>query len=234
MISSSLVLGSHGVAMAADKSANAIKLQLLLNLHLEMKSGIGSYDSINKQGQKLLKLTSDFLASQKNLSSPKNPDLIELEKHQKYLANYFEIKDKFATCITDKNNQRQLGNRILESACHSMLSEATGAPCQDALHPIRSLIDFNSLAKVTQDKARQLFQDELTKQIMLNTARSLAAFKYKFDSDFMSTGRLEDKELDQFVNRICTKKGKKKIGSEVHDFDVCESWGQGFRQKLTN
>lgn len=236
IVSCSLVLGHPITAMAAGPSADVQELQILLNLHLEMKSGIGSLDLINNDGQKLLDQTATFLARQRNLSSTKNPDLIELEKHQKYLANYFELKNYFATCVQDqdKDNKRQLSKRILDSACQSMLGEATGAPCQDSLSHFRSLIDFNALAKITQEKARPAFQDELSKQILLNTARALAAFKYKFDPDFMSTGRLEDKELDQFVNQICTKKGEKKTWIEIPNFDVCQNWGSGFRQKLTS
>lgn len=231
IISYSVIL--RPVCVVASASTNTSRLQTLLNLHLDIKTGIGSFDLINKHGQKLLDQTSEFLAKQKNQNSPKSPDLIELEKHQKYLANYFELKRHLAKCVEDDNNKRQLGSRILESACQSMLSEATGSPCEDSLYHFRSLIDFNALAKVTKDKARPEFQDELTKQIMLNTAKSLAAFRYKFDPEFMKSGKLERTELDQFINQVCTSKGLKKTWVEISNFDVCQSLGQDFRQKLT-
>lgn len=237
-ISQSLILRPDCVVAAPDQGANwnpnTNKLQLLLNLHLEMKTGADSFKLINNHGRNLLNQTSEFLAYQKNLHSSQSPDLMELERHQHYLANYFNLKDDFNKCVHNQNNKRQLSNRILESAGQSILSEATGIPHQDPIHQFQILFDFNTLSKLTTDKARPAFQDELTKQILVNTAKSLTTFRYKFDRNFMKSGQLESNELEHFVNQICTKKGEKKTWVEIPNFDVCQSLGSSFRQKLTN
>ncbi|MBC7712657.1 MAG: hypothetical protein H7177_04935 [Rhizobacter sp.] len=206
----------------------------ILTAHREIISGVGSFEMVTKHGKELADVTFKMMSDPKNKNFLNSPDGMELQKHQKMLRNFLAVKDHFEKCVKDKNSKRKLNERILESSFQSMTKiEDAALPCfAPNASPNQNYLDFNNgVMKAMKAMVKPDFQNQLTKQIMTNTAKSLLAFKQKFKPDFMNRGYLTQPELNDLMNDVCVQKTKTARGP-VFSNDVCSGMDPKFRTKL--
>lgn len=196
-----------------NATVNEIMLETLLNSHREIKSGSTASDLIDRSGKELLNNTYNFI------NDPKNKKLLESEsghdllKQQAILANYMAVKDHLNRCVKNKNDQRNLLNRIMSSALSSsqQLNNAN-APCYAPNNSIKTYIDFNNqVIKAMKVRVSGDFLQEMNKSILINSMKSLLGLKYKFDKNFMASGALAQTEVKNLIKEICVKKSCEKI-----------------------
>lgn len=212
---------------------NKSEMQILLDQHIEMKAGMGSMDLVHKKGQDLLDFTFKYLAKPENQKNATGPELAELRNHQKLLGNYISVKKSFEKCLKNKNQNEQLSGQILKSAYQNLMNTAESSPCVSTISNFKNFDEFNhQIVKVMKEQTRPLFQDELSKQIMINTAKSLLGFKYKFDQSFMTNGVLNQNDLTQIIESVCHQKSRNARNTQSSIFDACQSFGGGFQKKL--
>lgn len=209
-------------------------LSFMLTQHRELVSGVGSFEMINKHGKELADATFKMIADPKNKKILNTPEGIELRKRQEKLANFVAVKEHFEKCVKDKNNKRKLDSRILESSFQNMTKiEDTALPCLPSQSTLnKSYLDFNNdVMKSMKTMVRPYFQNQLSKQIISNTAKSLLAFKQKFKPDFMNRGYLTQPELNELVSDVCHKKIRGR--GTIRETDICKSMDPSFKQKLS-
>ncbi|MGZ3788311.1 MAG: hypothetical protein ACXVLQ_07290, partial [Bacteriovorax sp.] len=207
--------------------------------HIDIKSGVGSFDLINKQGKNLSEYTAKFLSDPKNSAAANSPEGLELKTHQTLLANYLAAKDQLEKCLSDKAKKsgRQLQERVLQASAQTMMTETSskdteGHPCSAFTLENKNINELNNqVTKLVTYKMKEDFQDDLTKQVLLNTARSMLGFKYKFEPDFMKKGDASSAELDSVIHNVCSKKISSNRSSGSF-YDICNDLGPNFKKKL--
>ena len=209
----------------------------LLIQHREIKTGVGSMELIAKHGKSLLDATYKMMGDPKNRAYLNSADGMELQKHQQMLANFIAVKDHFEKCIKDKEAKRKLHERVLSASFQSLNTlEDTALPClpPNVNSTNKSFLDFNNgVMKAMKATVKPYFQNQLSKQIITNTAKSLMAFRQKFNPDFMKTGYLSQKEMDAVIGDVCQK--KMMVGRGLYSStDVCKSMDPAFKKELAN
>jgi hypothetical protein len=74
------------------------------------------------------------------------------------------------------------------------------------------------------------FQNHLSQQVLLNSAKSLLTFKQKFNPDFMKNGILIQSELNNLVKDVCHKKVSGK--GTISEIDLCTKMDPKFKIQL--
>ena len=208
-------------------------MSLALTQHREIISGAGSFEIVAKHGKALADATLKLMSDPKNRAYLNSPEGQELRSHQSKLLNFLAVKDHFEKCVKNKNSKRKIDARILESSFQSMSKfEDAALPCLPAEAQInKSYQDFNNdVMKAMKVMVRPYFQNQLSKQIITNTGKSLLAFKQKFKPNFMHKGYLSQLELNEVIAGVCHKKmpGKGYVG----ETDVCKKMDPNFKTKL--
>lgn len=229
-----LLFQSEGVFAA---SAVDSPLAALLIEHREIKTGVGSMEMVAKHGKRLLDTTAKLMADPKARAYLNSPDGQELQKHQQILANFIAVKEHFEKCVKDKEAKRKLHERILGASFQSMNTLSDQAlPCipEGAIAANQSFYDINNnVMKAMKSAVKPYFQNELSKQIITNTAKSLLSFRFKFSPDFMKDGTLQPKELNALIDDVCLK--KMKIGRSLStSVDVCKNMDPQFKSELSS
>lgn len=206
----------------------------ILIQHREIKNGLGSMSLLNKFGKDLADTTLKLINDPKNKAFLNTPDGTELKKHQELLMNYIAIKDHFDKCIKDKKAKRELQDRILQSSFQAM-NDLDFNSCQSkSLNSFKSFEQFNrGLVNNMKKMVIPNFTNILSKKILTNTARSLLAFRQKFNPDFMRSGKLSNLELDKIISDVCIKKQDTRRGTTLMT-DVCYKMDPIFKRKLHN
>ena len=220
------------------------ELLSLLKMHVEIKSGLGSIDLINKEGPRLADLTLKFISNPKNKKMINLPEGHELQTHYKFISNYLEVKNQFEKCLSKnaKDNKEELSDQILQSAMQNLAINSSNIsntsnldennPCKRKLlaNNYLSLFEKN-IKSVIIHQENEAFQIELTKQILINTARSLLGFKYKFDPDFMKGKKLKEEDLKSVIDQVCSKKISQNRGTAIYE-DACFGADPKFKSRL--
>lgn len=226
-----LLFQSEG--FAATVTPNPLAEMLIQ--HRDIKTGVGSMEMIAKHGKSLLDATYKLMADPKNRAYLNSKDGMELQKHQQMLANFIAVKDHFEKCVKDKEAKRKLHERVLSASFQSMNTlDDSGLPClpANANSMNKSFLDFNnSVMKAMKSTVKPYFQNQLSKQIITNTAKSLLAFRQKFNPSFMKDGYLTQKEMDTVIADVCTKKVMMGRGYYQTN-DVCKKMDPAFRGEL--
>lgn len=204
----------------------------LLIQHRDIKTGVGSMELLDKHAKTLADATFKLMLDPKNKKFLNSAEGIELKKHQDLLTNYIAIKDHFDKCVKDKNAKRKLQDRILQSSFQGM-SNLDASPCLPLnVNSFKSYAEFNNgVMKAMKKMVKPDFQNILSKKIMSNTARSLLAFRQKFNPQFMSSGKISDTELDKLVTDVCIKKSQTPRAAMVA-LDVCQKMDPLFKKEL--
>jgi polyhydroxyalkanoate synthesis regulator phasin len=211
----------NSVNVFALTSLENTQLQNLIHQHLEIKNGIGSVQLINKLGTDLSNQTYEFLSNPKNKNILNTIDGQNLIKLQQLLSNYIAVKKNFDNCVNDNSNKRMMKDRVLASMQKSSI---TIFPCKSKAPEFKNLQEFsNTVLKLMKKQVEPDFNLELKKQIMINTAKSLVAYKYKFIPDFMSKGYLNQTELKNLDSELCFKLNKR-----------CNEFGSKFYSDMNN
>lgn len=208
-------------------------ISFALTQHREIISGAGSFEMVTKHGKALADATFKLLADPKNRAYLNSPEGQELRSHQSKLSNFLAVKDHFEKCVKNKNSKRKIDARILESSFQSMSKiEDTSLPCLPPEALInKSYQDFNNdVMKAMKVMVRPYFQNQLSKQIITNTGKSLLAFKQKFKPHFMHKGYLTQVELNEVLGSLCHKKIPGR--GPVRETDICKKMDPSFRAKL--
>lgn len=216
-------------------TSSSLLAELLIQ-HREIKSGTGALEMISKHGKALADASFKLMADPKNKSFLESVEGMEFRKHQEMLTKFLAIQNHFKKCVKNKLSKRKLQDRILQSSLQSMgVIDDSARPC---LPPnINSItetyFDFNNgVMKLMKQVVKPNFQNELSQQIIFNTAKSLVAFKRKFSPDFMKGGYLTQKEMDGIVENVCLKKnGHSHRNAER--IDVCKKMDPKFKITLT-
>ncbi|MDD4975174.1 MAG: hypothetical protein PHY93_12525 [Bacteriovorax sp.] len=226
---------------SAEKEASnpQKELEFLLGQHIDIKTGVGSFDLINKQGKNLSGYTTKFLSDPKNSAAANSSAGRELKTHQALLANYLSVKDQLEKCLSDKAKKsgRKLQDRILQASAQAIMEDTLskdteGHPCSVPTFENKNINELNhQVMKLVTYKMKEDFQDDLTKQVLLNTARSMLGFKFKFEPDFMKKGAASLAELDSVIHNVCSKKISLN-GSKDSSYDICNDLGPNFKGKL--
>lgn len=228
-------LANPNSGWAAAASQNPVNgLSSILQMHRDIKTGIGNIDLINKKGPRLADITFAFLKDPKNKSFLSSAEGIELRKHQTLLTNYLAVKKHLEKCIKEKNNSRNLGDRILQSSYQSLSNIGeVSVPClPETTKMAANFLEFNNTVMKSMKKmVNPHFQNELSQQILSNAAKSILAFKVKFKPDFMKKGYLTQDELDEVVKEICEKRIRVATGMYTTK-DVCKKMSPHFVPKL--
>jgi hypothetical protein len=207
----------------------------LVTQHREIKTGVGSMDLVTKHGAQLADATLKILADPKNKKFLNTPEGLELRRHQQMLANFLAVKNHLEKCVKDKEGKRKLQERVLQSSFQSITNiNDVSVPClPEATKMSASFLDFNNgVMKAMKNMVRPYFQNQLSKQVITNTAKSLLTFKLKFKPDFMSKGHLTQKELDEVIGEVCLKKIQT-VQNLYQSIDVCKKMDPLFLPKLT-
>lgn len=225
-------LVTSSISYGAPVSENP--LAALLIQHREIKSGMGGMELVTKHGRALADVTFKLMADPKNRDFLNSKEGVELRKHQELLTNFLSVQDQFEKCVKDKESSRKLDSRILEASFQNMnkLSDKS-LPCLPENYLAhKSYEDFsNSMINAMKSKINPYFQNQLTKKVMINTAKSLLAFRQKFHPDFMKNGVLKADELNGLINEICTKKTYSTRA--IHSLDVCDGMDKSFKANLS-
>ncbi len=226
-----LLFQSEGFAASVTPNP----LAEVLNQHREIKTGMGSLELIGKHGRPLLDLTYKLMADPKNRAYLNSPDGMELQKHQEMLANFIAVKEHFEKCVKDKEAKRQLHDRILNASFQGLNNLSEGAlPCLPVVNAQnKNFLDFNNgVMKAMKSAVKPHFQNQLSKQIITNTAKSLLSFRQKFNPDFMKTGTLSQKEMDAIIGDVCQKKSM--VGRGLYSrTDICAKMDPNFKSELS-
>lgn len=197
------------------KEPESLELNALLREHREIKAGNFASDSINKNGERLINLTFNFLNNPKNLKALNSESGQELIKSQKLLNNYLAVKKHLDHCVKKDINKKNLDQRILSSALTSMSKENDlMSPCLPRNNSTKSFIDFNNqIVKALKIRTAADMIEDLDKKMLINTMKSLIGMKYKFDPNFLKSGTLLQTELNQLMGEVCYKNSCAKIGA---------------------
>ena len=225
-------LVTSSISYGATNAENP--LAALLIQHREIKSGLGAMELVTKQGRSLADVTFKLMADPRNREFLNSKEGIELRKHQELLTNFLSVQDQFEKCVKDKEGAKKLDSRILEASFQNMQKlPDRSLPClPESYLAHKSYEDFsNSIIVSMKSKINPYFQNQLTKKVMLNTAKSILAFRQKFHPDFMKDGNLSDQELNSLVNDVCVKKTY--AARAVQTQDVCNLMDKSFRSSLS-
>lgn len=223
------------LAFPLDSFAGSTSQNILSGLiiqHRDIKTGVGSMELLDKHGKALADATFKLMSDPKNKKFLNSPDGIELKKHQEMLTNYIAIKDHFNKCIKDKNAKRKLQDRVLQSSFQGM-TNLDASPCLPPnVASVKSYEEFNNgVMKAMKKMVKPDFQNLLSKQVMSNTAKSLLAFRQKFNPDFMKSGKISEAELDKLVGDVCVTKSQTPR-SMVFATDICQKMDPLFKKQL--
>jgi ribosomal protein S15P/S13E len=207
----------------------------LLAQHRNIKIGVGSMELVNKHGKALADETFKIMSDPKFKNILSTPEGIELRKHQKLLTNYLAVKNHLEKCVKDHSAKRNLKDRVLQSTFQTILNpNEASVPCAVEANKVNTnFLDFNNtVAKAMKKIVKPYFQNELSKQVISNTARSLLGFKVKFTPGFMSKGYLTQPELNTIIDKVCLKRAPvNPYGNPAED--VCSKMDKGFIPKLS-
>ncbi len=217
-------------SFAAPASQNPISG--LLIQHRDIKTGVGSMELLDKHGKALADATFKLINDPKNKVFLNSPDGIELKKHQELLTNYIAIKNHFNKCIKDKAAKRKLQDRVLQASFQGM-TNLDSSPClPSSMASIKSYEEFNNnVMKAMKTMVKPNLQNLLSKKVMSNTARSLLAFRHKFNPEFMKSGKISDAELDRIIGDVCVKKSQTPRTAMIAT-DVCQKMDTLFKKEL--
>ena len=221
-----------GQSWALPETSNPVSS--MLGHHREIIQGVGSLDLIVKHGKNLSDATFKLLSDPKNKKYLDTPEGREIRIRQEKLNNFLAVKDHFEKCVKDKNNKRKIDSRILDASLQSMAKiEDSALPCLPSQNSMyKNFQDFNNdIMKSMKNMVKPYFQNQLSKQIMSNTAKSLLVFRQKFSPDFMNKGYLTQPELNSLVSDVCFKKTKGK--GVVTETDVCQKMDPNFKTLLS-
>lgn len=209
-------------------------LSILLTQHREIKTGVGGMEMVTKHGRALADATFKLMSDPKNRAYLNSADGIELRKHQQLLTNFLSVQDKFEKCIKDKDSKRKLDERVLQASFQNMTTLTDSVlPCMNEKYTVdKNFEEFNEkMTHTMKSMVRPYFQNQLTKQVMSNTAKALLGFKQKFRPDFMKDGKLAPKELKELADEVCIKKIPNARGGYLTQ-DVCSAMDKSFRPGL--
>ena len=227
-----LLFQSEGFAATVAPSP----LADMLIQHRDIKMGVGSMEMIAKHGKSLLDATYKLMADPKNRNYLNSKDGMELQKHQQMLANFLAVKDHFEKCVKDKEAKRKIHERIMSASFQSMNTlDDSALPClpPNANSLAKSFGDFNNnVMKAMKTTVRPYFQNQLSKQIITNTAKSLLGFRQKFNPNFMKGGYLTKVEMDSILSDVCTKKVMTGRGL-YSSTDVCKNMDPAFKNEIS-
>lgn len=222
-----------GQSFAAGSSSSL--LAELLIQHREIKTGAGALEMISKHGQALADTSFKLMADPKNRNFLNSAEGMELRKHQEMLNNFLAIQNHFKKCVKNKLSKRMLQDRVLQSSLQSMrVIDDSALPClpPNLNSMTKTYSDFNNgVMKLMKQVVKPNFQNELSQQIIFNTAKSMLAFNQKFSPAFMKGGYLTQKEMDGIVADVCLKK----IGHSARNserVDVCKKMDPKFKLAL--
>lgn len=198
------------------KEVKFSELDALLNEHKEIKSGQFAAESIQKNGENLINLTFKFLNNPKNIESLKTAKGQELIQSQKLLNNFLAVKKHLDKCIQKDLNKKNLDQRILSASLASLSKNSDlASPCLPRNNSIKNFVDFNNqIVKALKVRTTADFINDLDKKMLINSMKSLVGMKYKFDPNFLKSGRLTQNELNQLMGQICYKNSCAKISSQ--------------------
>ena len=204
--------------VAYAKSADTIdpKLQFLIQTHNDMKSSNLSMEQIDKSGEYLINETQKYLNDPKNIKSLKTEAGQQLIKHQSLLMNYMAVKKHLEKCVKDSNSKRNLKERVLSTTFQGIKTQLhLVQPCLPRNKTIKTFNDFNNqVMKVMKLQSQGDFLDEMNKQVLKNTMKSLVGLKYKFDPNFMANKYLTQSELNALMSEICFKNSCSRISGQ--------------------
>jgi hypothetical protein len=209
-------------------------LQVLLTQHRMLIGGVGGMELIAANGKELADLTFKLMKNPENKNFLNSEEGIELRKRQTLLLNFLAIKDHFEKCVKDKAAKRKLRERILEAGYQNMTELGDHSlPCvSPSFYVNQNYLNFNNdVMKAMKKIAKPYFQNELSKQVILNTAKSMLAFRQKFRPEFMEHGHLTQADLDSILESVCDDKmhGKKNLSLPT---DVCNKLAPHFRNTV--
>jgi hypothetical protein len=231
----SLAFPSFGWAAINSPDGSAHLITNLLMQHRNIKSGVGSMELVDRHGKELADITFKLMKDPQFKKALSSPEGIELRKHQKLLTNYLAVKDHLEKCVKDKSAKRNLKDRVLTSQFQTILNLGdTSVPCAvEAQNVNASFLDFNNgVMRAMKSMVKPYFQNELSKQIITNTAKSLLGFKVKFTPGFMSSGYLTQPELNTIIDKVCMKRAPvNPYGNPAED--VCNKMDKSFVPKLS-
>lgn len=231
----SLTFPSFGWAATNSSESTSNLITNLLAQHRNIKAGVGSMELVDKHGKELADVTFKLMKDPQFNKALSTPEGIELRKHQKLLSNYLAVKDHLEKCVKDKSAKRNLKDRVLTSQFQSILNLGdTSVPCAvEAQNVNASFLDFNNgVMKAMKSMVKPYFQNELSKQIITNAAKSLLGFKTKFTPGFMSSGYLTQPELNSIIDKVCMKRSPVNPAGNLAD-DVCSKMDKSFIPKLS-
>ncbi|MBY0413841.1 MAG: hypothetical protein K2Q18_06735 [Bdellovibrionales bacterium] len=209
-------------------------LYSLLIQHRDIKSS-GNMELLTKYGKKLSDATFKMMKDPKNLAFFSTPDGIELRKHQALLNNFLAVKDHLEKCVKNKDSTRKLNERIVQASFQSLSTTDLAVPCVavDANKMVSSFVDFNNnIMKSMKTMIKPYFQNQLTKQIITNTAKSLLGYKVKFQADFMKNGVLSQKDLDEVIEKVCVR-NKMIHARKFEKTDVCAKMDPQLKESIS-
>ena len=230
LLSLSLVLPTTGFSASVEN----IQVTGMLASHREIISGVGSIELVTRHGKTLADATFKLMADPKNRDFLNTPEGHELRIRQEKLTNFLAVRDHFEKCVKDKNTKRKLDSRILDSSFQNMIKiDDSALPCLPPQSSInKTFLDFNNdVMKSMKNMVKPYFQNQLSKKVISNTARSILAFRQKFKPEFMKQGYLTQSELNEMLKDVCQKKVQGKGISTITD--VCQKMDPNFKLKLS-
>jgi hypothetical protein len=202
----SLVLPSANLIAQVVTPAHSELGSSLLQLHRDIKMGVGSLELMENKAPDLIQQTQLFLSRTQNEKWLKSEQGLELKKHQQMLVNFMAVKKHLDKCVKNKESKRKLDERVLDSS-FQMLKKTNDfvLPCS-TLVGIPPLKDYKNL---TDDILRAMkktivpdFHRGLSAQVIINNAKAMLGFKLKFDPSFSLTAPTES-DLDKIISNVC-------------------------------